>query len=64
MEKVVSFINETSKIEEKVLLSSGRYVVDAQSVLGIYCLDFSKPIALEMKHWKEAYASLFEKYQV
>ena len=30
------------------VLKSGRYVVDAKSILGIFSLDLSKPVALEV----------------
>ncbi len=32
--------------DEELDLSSGRYVVDAKSIMGIFSLDLSKPITL------------------
>ena len=33
---------------EEIDLSSGRYVVDAKSIMGIFSLDLSKPIDLNI----------------
>ena len=44
---VKNFVNIVSKHEFDVDLTSGRYVVDAKSIMGIFSLDLSKPIRLE-----------------
>lgn len=44
---VKDFVNIVNKYEFDVDLSSGRYVVDAKSIMGIFSLDLSKPIKLE-----------------
>ncbi|MDO5519226.1 MAG: HPr family phosphocarrier protein [bacterium] len=49
VDKVKSFVNKISKFDEEIDLVSGRYVVDAKSLLGIFSLDLSKPIELETK---------------
>ncbi len=49
VDKVKSFVNKVSKFDEEIDLVSGRYVVDAKSLLGIFSLDLSKPIQLETK---------------
>ena len=41
---VKSFVNIVSKYDFDVDLISGRYVVDAKSIMGIFSLDLSKPI--------------------
>ena len=45
---VKSFENIVSKDEFDVDLISGRYVVDAKSIMGIFSLDLSKPIDVEV----------------
>ena len=40
------FVNIVNKYEFDVDLTSGRYVVDAKSIMGIFSLDLSKPIDL------------------
>ena len=44
--KVKSFVNAISQFEYDFDLSSGRYVVDAKSIVGILRLDLCKPIDL------------------
>ena len=44
--KVKSFVNTTSQFEYYFDLISGRYVIDAKSIMGIFSLDLSKPIDL------------------
>lgn len=45
---VKSFVNIVSKYYFDVDLISGRYVVDAKSIMGIFSLDLSKPIDVEV----------------
>lgn len=45
---VKNFVNIVSKYDTDVDLSSGRYVVDAKSIMGIFSLDLSKPIKIEI----------------
>ena len=45
---VKSFVNIVSKYDFDVDLISGRYVVDAKSIMGIFSLDLSKPIDVEV----------------
>lgn len=42
------FVNTVTKYDFDVDLISGRYAVDAKSVMGIFSLDLSKPIRLEI----------------
>ena len=43
---VKNFVNLVSRFDCDVDLVSGRYVVDAKSIMGIFSLDLSKPIEL------------------
>ena len=45
---VKNFVNVVSKYDYDVDLTSGRYVVDAKSIMGIFSLDLSKPIKVEI----------------
>ena len=47
-ESVKNFVNVVSKYPYDVDLRSGRFVIDAKSLLGIFSLDLSKPIVLEI----------------
>ena len=46
IDKVKSFVNDISKFNYDFDLVSGRYVIDAKSIMGIFSLDLSKPIDL------------------
>ncbi len=46
IDKVKSFVNEITKFDSDFDLVSGRYVIDAKSIMGIFSLDLSKPIEL------------------
>ena len=46
-EHVKEFVSIVAKYPYDIDLRSGRFVVDAKSILGIFSLDLSKPIILE-----------------
>ncbi len=46
IDKVKSFVNTISKFDSDFDLISGRYVIDAKSIMGIFSLDLSQPIEL------------------
>lgn len=48
IDKVKAFVNEISKFDCDFDLVSGRYVIDAKSIMGIFSLDLSKPINLNV----------------
>ena len=45
---VKDFVNIVAKYDFDVDLTSGRYVVDAKSIMGIFSLNLSKPIKVEV----------------
>lgn len=45
---VKDFVNIVSKYSYEIDLVSGRYVVDAKSIMGIFSLDLTKPIKVEI----------------
>ena len=47
-ENVKSFVNVVNRYPYDMDLRAGRHVVDAKSILGIFSLDLSKPITLEV----------------
>ena len=48
IEKVKSFVNAITRFDVDFDLVSGRYVIDAKSIMGIFSLDLSKPIDLNI----------------
>lgn len=45
---VKDFVNTVSRYDFDVDLISGRYIVDAKSIMGIFSLDLSKPIKVQV----------------
>ena len=43
IDKVKSFVNDITKFDNDFDLVSGRYVIDAKSIMGIFSLDLSHP---------------------
>ena len=48
IDKVKSFVNDITKFDYDFDLVYGRYVIDAKSIMGIFSLDLSKPIDLNI----------------
>ena len=48
IDKVKSFVNDITEFDYDFDLVSGRYVIDAKSIMGIFSLDLSKPINLNI----------------
>ena len=59
IDKVKSFVNEISNFDNDFDLVSGRYVIDAKSIMGIFSLDLSKPINLNI-HAEESMNAILE----
>lgn len=48
IDKIKSFVNDLAKFDADFDLVSGRYIIDAKSIMGIFSLDLSKPIDLNI----------------
>lgn len=48
IDKVKSFVNDLNRYDVDFDLVSGRYIIDAKSIMGIFSLDLSKPITLNI----------------
>ena len=48
IDKVKAFVNDVTKFDTDFDLVSGRYVIDAKSIMGIFSLDLSKSIDLNI----------------
>ncbi len=62
VDKIKGFVNDMSQLEGDVLLLAGKYVIDAKSLMGIFSLDLSNPLQLQIENWKDEYAPVIEKY--
>lgn len=58
LEDVRNFVNIVTRYDIDIDLSSGRYIVDAKSIMGIFSLDLLSPIKLTA-HTDDA-SKLFE----
>ena len=66
IDKVKAFVNEITKFDSDFDLISGRYVIDAKSIMGIFSLDLSKAIDLTI-HGDgdiDAILAVLKKYEV
>ena len=49
IQDVRNFVDTVTKYNIDIDLSSGRYIVDAKSIMGIFSLDLSSPIDMEVR---------------
>lgn len=61
IDKVKSFVNTINMMDCDFDLISGRYVIDAKSIMGIFSLDLSKPIELNIHAEGENLDAVMEK---
>ena len=54
IDKVKSFVNTVSQFDSDFDLVSGRYVIDAKSIMGIFSLDLAQPIDLTIHSDEDA----------
>ena len=59
--KVKDFVNQVSLFDCDLDLVSGRYVIDAKSIMGIFSIDLSQPIELRIHEGAEAPEQVLEK---
>mgnify|MGYP001135264867 CR=1 FL=1 len=60
IEKVKSFVHEITKYDYDFDLVSGRYVIDAKSIMGIFSLDLSKEIELNIHADNDAVENILD----
>ena len=53
IDKVKSFVNDLTKFDTDFDLVSGRYVIDAKSIMGIFSLDLSNADRSEYPRWRK-----------
>ncbi len=58
---VKKFVNIAQDLSVAVTLYSGKYVVDGKSILGIFSLDLSKPVTVEIDG-NDDYTELFKEF--
>lgn len=63
-EEVQNFVSAASRCDFDIDICYNRYVVDAKSFLGVYGLDFSKPLRVSYDGYSEEFEQLLKKYTV
>ncbi len=48
-----NFVSITAKFDAEIDLVSGRYIIDAKSIMGIFSIDLSKPVRIRIYEGKE-----------
>ena len=48
LQSIKNFINIANKYPFDIILKSNKYVVDAKSIMGVFSLDLSKPVSVEI----------------
>ena len=66
---VNKFVSIAQNISEDTILHGGRFAVDAKSIIGIFSLDLSKPLMLEIDARdgspdEAAFAELFKNFLI
>ena len=64
MNDIRDFTNECAKCAFDVELRSGKYVVDAKSIMGIFSLDLSKPIECTYECDCETFREALRRFEV
>lgn len=60
IDQVKRFVDMVSRVDGDVDLVSGRYTVDAKSIMGIFSFDISKPMELRIHREAEEIGELLE----
>ena len=63
-QKVNDFVAMVTKYRFPIHLTTGRYRIDAKSLIGIFSLNLSKPVTVEVKQEGEEVEQLFEELSI
>ncbi len=64
LEDVKAFVNFVSNYDFKIELVSGKYTVDAKSIMGIFSLDLDKPIQMNAYTNDDGFKSALKQFTV
>ncbi|MEI8199717.1 MAG: HPr family phosphocarrier protein [Eubacteriales bacterium] len=64
IDKVKKFESDICKMDGDFELVAGKYIVDAKSMMGIFSLDLSKPVQLNIHQETEEKMNILEKYTI
>lgn len=63
-DEVQHFVHVTSKCDFNIDISYNRYIVDAKSFLGVYGLDFTRPLKVSYEGYNEEFEELLQKMAI
>ncbi len=63
-DQVQNFVNVTSKCDFDIDICYNRYVVDAKSFLGVYGLDFTKPLTVTYDGYDSEFEELLKTFAI
>lgn len=63
-EQVQNFVNVTSKCDFDIDICYNRYIVDAKSFLGVYGLNFAKPLKVSYDGYNAEFEEMLKKYAI
>ena len=63
-DEVQHFVDVTSRCDFDIDISYNRYVVDAKSFLGVYGLDFGKPLTVSYHVYNEEFEELLKQIAI
>ena len=58
--EVKSFVNAACSQMCDIDIISGRYVIDAKSIMGIFSIDLTKPVTVSVNGTEEEYKAFYE----
>lgn len=59
IDKVKNFVNVTNKFDFNIYITQGRYIIDAKSIMGIFSLDLTDTLCVQIDVNQEEEASKF-----
>ena len=63
-DEVQHFVHVTSKCDFNIDISYNRYIVDAKSFLGVYGLDFNRPLKVSYDGYNAEFEELLQKMAI
>lgn len=61
IDKVKKFCEYAIELKEDIYLLQGRYVIDGKSIMGIFSLDLTRNIEIQIDEVKDDFYDFFEK---
>ncbi len=63
-DEVSHFVNVASKCDFDIDISYNRYIVDAKSFLGVYALDFKRPLTVSYEGYDSTLEELLNSHAI